>query len=143
MPSDQRPSYWRRRTVTGAKGERACEQCGRLTQEQKPYCLEHLELNTYAGIVLALIAQRKEEDERTTREGHPGARVEAITAQEIVRYLEHGGEKTFLRICRDLCLEKSMAWSYVTRLHIFARVARTRDDRGVWRIRVLVHVEPA
>lgn len=121
----------------GAREARTCaeEDCERATEEGKPFCVEHLDQNPYAKVVLEKIAQRELDDQEAKERGHTVAKLSAITALEILCYLELRGERTFARICRDLNLEKKSAWAYVTKLHIHARITRTME-RGVWRIRV-------
>ena len=138
MPIDLRRLLFPLRHVSGARGRRPCEYpgCTSVTEEQKPYCVRHLEHNPYASEVLAKIHERVADDEEARRGGHQSANLEAATAVEIVLHLQLRGEVTFRRVCRDLCLDKETAWAYVTKLHIFARISRTRSGKGVWKLSV-------
>ncbi len=124
--------------ATGAEARRPCEACGALTEHLKPYCVQHFALNSYAKHLLAEFAQRALDDALVARDGAVSGKLDAVTPQEILWYLDWRGRKTFRRLCRDLALDRTVAWGYVTLLHIHRRIARQRSKQGVWTIEIWV-----
>ncbi len=84
---------------------RLCEAqfCGNRTKEDKPFCLDHIECNSYAAKVAAELAQQEAEREQILAgDLSKKAIAETFLCQEIMLYLSWRGPATAERLVREL-----------------------------------------
>lgn len=110
----------------------AARDCPGSTREGKPFCSEHVGLNSYASEVMQKIAQRDAEDAlalspNTAPEDY---NVAGVTAQSILQQLEERGTRTKERLCRELGLDRELVDAYADALIMRGLVRIGRTGRG-------------
>lgn len=116
----------------GGDHTRECEYpgCMEKTKLGKPFCKEHVEETPYAASLMARIEAQKEEVGKVAAGKTKAIRSDSITLNEILMHLSVYGERTLLRLARDLNLEPDIVEVYVNDLKNKGKVVLGRTLRG-------------
>lgn len=104
--------------------------CGTYTYEGKPYCTKHVEHHPYVQSILAVLADRKNEEERVDKRGRRAVNIEGSVSQEIISYLRIHGPRTINRLARDLNRDLRIQSLYVAALRRSGLVITGKNARG-------------
>jgi hypothetical protein len=115
--------------------------CGLYTREGKPFCPDHVDMNSYAMRVLRSIERRSAEDLAVSLGKTPVSKcnINGITARAILQNLSENGPRTKIRLCRDLAVDISVVEGYAKALIKRKLVVAGKTGRG---IATLVLVKP-
>lgn len=86
--------------------------CYELTRENKPFCLLHIERTPYVDNLIRRMEEREETDEKVATD-HRTAKLDSITALEILLSLRQRGTVTEDNLCRAMKLGRQTVHNYV------------------------------
>ncbi len=101
--------------------------CTVTTQERKPYCIEHVTLNSYVASVTAQLEEADDEVARILRHGAKAARHDGHLARRILAHLPGEGV-TMFRIALDFGIDREVIKHVVNKLRR-EKLVRTRNTR--------------
>lgn len=107
---------------------RACEVCGKLTNDGKPCCAEHVECMPYVGAVLSALAAYDLEIEATNL---GKAFAEGVLLGELVVALRQGS-KTTARIAKELRLTRRGSVALVRLAERMGLVTTWKTRKSFW-----------